>query len=31
VDDADRNPINKPVAESYAVAIPSDTLTFTIP
>jgi hypothetical protein len=31
VDDADRNPIDKPVAESYAVAITPDPISFTIP
>jgi alpha-tubulin suppressor-like RCC1 family protein len=31
VDDADRNPLDKPVSGSYAVLIPSDTLTFTVP
>jgi alpha-tubulin suppressor-like RCC1 family protein len=31
VDDADRNPLDKPVAGSYAILIPSDTLTFTVP
>jgi hypothetical protein len=31
VDDADRNPIELPIDQSYQVLIPSDTLTFTIP
>lgn len=31
VSDADRNPLEKPVAQSYAIVIPSDALTFTVP
>jgi hypothetical protein len=31
VDDADRNPLAKPVSGSYSIIIPSDTLTFTVP
>ena len=31
VDDADRNPLEKPVSGSYSLLIPADTLTFTVP
>lgn len=31
VDDADRNPIDDPVAASYSIIVPTDTLTFTVP
>jgi hypothetical protein len=30
VDDADRDPIEKPTIASYQIIIPSDTLTFTV-
>jgi len=29
--DADRNPLQKPVATAYQTVIPTDTLTFTVP
>lgn len=31
VDDADRNPLDLPVAQSYSILIPADTLSFTVP
>jgi hypothetical protein len=31
VDDADRNPLDKPVDASYSVIVPADTMTFTVP
>lgn len=31
VDDADRNPLSKPVVSSYQILVPADPLTFTVP